>query len=610
MNLIKSILFMYLVLFSSCNPSRTKRKLASLTLSTSNWSYDSSNNVYYQIGVTYCTNPASTTYETLGIYVPGEYMTCTQGSSAYSCSINSSGKKGSYTASNAPFVMPINTSGYSAQKAPTSYSYSTVSTFLEKGIIYIYAGCRGRYEGTETSDSYYSGAPWGVTDLKAAIRFLRYNADSIPGDLARFYTFGHSGGGAQSCLMGVTGNSELYDDYLNKIGAAMEDASGNEIKDNIKGSQCWCPITNLDTADAAYEWNMGQYATSGTRASGTFTKSLSDDLTAQYVEYVNDLKLKDPNGNELTLTSTNEGTYYNYLKSVIEESLNNFLTDTTFPYTPSSSSGVGPPSIRHLESYETAADYISSLNSDEEWITYNSTSGNYTISSIEAFVNHCKSATKDVGAFDDLSKSQAENKLFGISYSTYTKHFDSIMATLLTDKSSTYSSLSNWDSSYPTDYTNDLSVTDTLGKTITERVNMYNPMYYLNSYYDGYQSSDVADYFRINSGITQGDTSNVVEMNLFLALTNYGKNVAFTTVWEQGHTEAERSGDADDNFISWIAEIEGVSDSSESSSSTSTSTSTSEDDDDDDDDPQVISSNSNFSNLNIICIICLILFLL
>ena len=83
-----------------------------------------------------------------------------------------------------------------------------------------------------------------------------------------------------------------------------------------------------------------------------------------------------------------------------------------------------------------------------------------------------------------MSKSQAENKLFGISYSTYTKHFDSIMATLLTDKSSTYSSLSNWDSSYPTDYTNDLSVTDTLGKTITERVNMYNPMYYLNSYYD------------------------------------------------------------------------------------------------------------------------------
>ena len=345
MERINSILFIYLILFSTISSlPHSQRKLASLTLDSSNWSYDSTNNVYYQIGVTYCTNPASTTYETLGIYVPGEYMTCTQGSSStYTCSINSSGTKGSYTAKNAPFVMPVNTSGYSAMTAPTSYSYSTVSTFLEKGIIYIYAGCRGRYEGTETSDSYYAGAPWGVTDLKAAIRFLRYNSASIPGDLGRFYTFGHSGGGAQSCLMGITGNSELFTDYLNDIGAAMEDASGNEIKDNIKGSQCWCPITNLDTADAAYEWNMGQYASSGTRASGTFTKTLSDDLVEEYVKYVNNIKLKDPNGNTLTLTSTNAGTYYDYLKSVIEESLNNFLADTTFPYTPSSDSSGGGP---------------------------------------------------------------------------------------------------------------------------------------------------------------------------------------------------------------------------------------------------------------------------
>ena len=92
------------------------------------------------------------------------------------------------------------------------------------------------------------------------------------------------------------------------------------------------------------------------------------------------------------------------------------------------------------------------------------------------------------------------------------------MANLLTNKASTYSSLSNWETSYPTDYTNDLSVIDKLGKTISYRVNMYNPMYYIHSYYAGYQSSDVADYFRINTGITQGDTSSVVEMNLFLAL--------------------------------------------------------------------------------------------
>ena len=44
-------------------------------------------------------------------------------------------------------------------------------------------------------------------------------------------------------------------------------------------------------------------------------------------------------------------------------------------------------------------------------------------------------------AFDDFGKSQAENKLFGIDGTTHTKHFDSIMARLLNDKSSTYSAL-------------------------------------------------------------------------------------------------------------------------------------------------------------------------
>ena len=118
--------------------------------------------------------------------------------------------------------------------------------------------------------------------------------------------------------MGVTGNSELYDAYLKDNGAAMTDAKGNPLGDNVKGSQCWCPITNLDTADAAYEWNLGQYYSFGTRKDGTFTKLLSDDLSQVYVKYVNDIKLKDPNGNVLNLTNTNEGSYYNYLKSIIE----------------------------------------------------------------------------------------------------------------------------------------------------------------------------------------------------------------------------------------------------------------------------------------------------
>ena len=155
-----------------------------------------------------------------------------------------------------------------------------------------------------------------------------------------------------------------------------------------------------------------------------------------------------------------------------------------------------------------------------------------------------------------ISKKQAENKVFGIDGTTYTKHFDKIVAELLTNNKESYSSLENWVESYPDDYTNDLSVKDSKEKTILERVNMYNPMYYLNSYYEGYKKSDVADYFRINTGIAQGDTGNVVEMNLYLALINYGKNAKFTTVWAKGHVEAERTGTSQENFIAWVNEIE------------------------------------------------------
>ena len=42
-------------------------------------------------------------------------------------------------------------------------------------------------------------------------------------------------------------------------------------------------------------------------------------------------------------------------------------------------------------------------------------------------------------------------------------------------------------------YAEDLERTDALGTSVTERVNMYNPMYYLEDYYEGYQSAEVAD---------------------------------------------------------------------------------------------------------------------
>ena len=552
------------------------KQIANITVNMNNWSYDSVNDIYYQLNLSYCNRASAPEYETLSIYIPGKYLDGVKNSNGtYNCSINEKNKVGNYSAGNAPIVIPINTPGYSAQTAPTSYNPQEVKSYTDSGIIYVYPGCRGRDNG----DNFTGGAPWGVTDLKASIMYLKFNKEIIPGDTEKIFTFGHSGGGAQSAIVGSSGDNELYESYLEAIGAAMTDKNGYVISSSVYGSMCWCPITNLDTADEGYEWYMGQY----TRSNDTWTYELSKDLATKYGEYINKLGLKDPTGKTLTLDKSNDGiytsgSYYDYQKSIIEESLNNFLADTTFPYTPSNnmgpmagmpsgemptgnnSAGEAPPetiqnnatSTNSNETYQTAQDYINSLNSDGEWIEYDASKNIVKVKSIESFVKHCKTPTKSVPAFDDLNRSQAENSLFGNNKSN-TLHFDSTIAELLSSNNDKYSKLSGYNSTYANEYANDIKVTDKYNYTVKERVNMYNPMYYLCDYYNS-STSTIAKHWRINSGIEQGDTATTVESNLALALNQSGKtdSVELNVVWGQGHTQAERNGDATSNFISWI----------------------------------------------------------
>ena len=67
-----------------------------------------------------------------------------------------------------------------------------------------------------------------------------------------------------------------------------------------------------------------------------------------------------------------------------------------------------------------------------------------------------------------------------------------------------------------------------VGHTVDYRLNMYSPMYYLLSSSDGYQTSTVAKYFRINTGLWQSDTAVNTEANLVLALQNYGSDVDYS----------------------------------------------------------------------------------
>ena len=87
-------------------------------------------------------------------------------------------------------------------------------------------------------------------------------------------------------------------------------------------------------------------------------------------------------------------------------------------------------------------------------------------------------------------------------------------------------------------------------------MNMYTPLYYLLQSEKGYGTSTVAKYWRIRTGINQSDTALTTEVNLALALDNCDsvKDVDFETVWGQGHTEAERTGNSTENFIAWVNE--------------------------------------------------------
>lgn len=532
----------------------------SLTFDNAAWQYDEANDIYWQVGVVYVANPASLDYETLGIYVPGAYLEATaNGDGTYTASVKSDAQVGQFTAATAPYILPVNTPGYNASQAPT-WLADGIANYTQAGMIYLQPGIRGRDNTTDSQgQEVVGGAPWGVTDLKAAIRYVRYNKDVLPGDTDKIVSFGHSGGGAQSAVLGASGDSTLYNPYLEALGAAMKDKEGNPISDAPYGTMTWSPITSLDYADAAYEWNLGQFADSNTRAEGTFTQALSQDLAKEYANYINQLGLKHE-GQALTLAESSEGiytqgSYATYLEGVVNQSLNNFLADTSFPYT---SDGAGPGGSTESVTYETAQAYIDRLNAEAQWVTYDAATNTAKISSLADFAKYVKTASKSVPAFDALDRSLAENAVFGVADANEL-HFDQLVARLLKNNQAKYESLTDWNSQYVTDFESDLAKTDSLGKTIAERQDLYNPMFYLTSAYSGYQTSKPAPHWRIRSGLSQGDTALTVETNLALALENQAngavKSVDFATVWGQGNTTAERTGHASANFIQWVQEI-------------------------------------------------------
>ena len=189
-----------------------------------------------------------------------------------------------------------------------------IGAALKRGFVIVSYGCRSRSDAPDADGNYLGHSPATVTDTKAAIRYLRYNADALPaGDTELIFVNGTSGGGGLTTIIASSGNSADYYESLYEIGAAGIVRSGDsgyadEINDDIFGAIAYCPINDLGSADAAYEWTYydtraelyenGKLSYSG--VSQEQTMAASAELRDAYGAYVNGLGLKLEDGTALT----------------------------------------------------------------------------------------------------------------------------------------------------------------------------------------------------------------------------------------------------------------------------------------------------------------------
>ena len=190
--------------------------------------------------IPYCENPKDADMQRLSIFVNEDMA---EGKTV-----------GGYTLANAPIFMPNTVGGYMPgpieEPGENPIRHETNASFfaLLRGYVVVSPGIRGR--GMKNAAGEFIGtAPAHIVDYKAAVRYLKANRGRIPGDPDRIISNGTSAGGALSSLLGASGNHPDFVPYLAEIGAADAD-------DSIFAASCYCPITNLDHADMAYEWEF------------------------------------------------------------------------------------------------------------------------------------------------------------------------------------------------------------------------------------------------------------------------------------------------------------------------------------------------------------------
>ena len=458
--------------------------------------------------IDYCTKPKDP-IQKLNIFVPEGYY--------HGEMVNG------YTRDTAPVFLPNTVGGYMPgpcdEPGIDAHTKHLNSLFfaLEHGCVAVSAGIRGRTSGKKASEFFEGSkegslgeatgrlvgrAPALIVDYKAAIRYLRHNAESIPGDKERIITNGTSAGGALSALAGATGNSADYEPYLNEIGAAEE-------RDDIFAASCYCPIHNLEHADMAYEWlfcGLNDYHRTKHQRTETGIIRVPDDgvmtdeqiavskpLKDLFPAYVNSLNLKDEDGNALTLDADGEGTFRQYVKSRViaaaQKELDTHDSEKNRSFVMTKGSEID------------AQDYLVKENgivTDLDWDGY----------------VHKITRMKAAPAFDGLYMNTPENEEFGDEH-TDARHF--------------------------TQFSMEHSLAKEPKLADPKMVTLLNPTCYIGR-------ADNARHWRIRHGAFDRDTSIAIPVILSLLLKNSGIDTDFALPWGLPH-----SGDYDlEDLFAWI----------------------------------------------------------
>lgn len=280
-----------------------------------NWNYIKEHKVYLSEGNVYCANPKDSSKQSLHIYVPEKLLNKDFSINGDAQLLSRNGN--AYTAASIPIVFYNDIGGY-AECSP-AYLNPRNQRYLDDGYVLVSVGARGRQ--TLSPDGEGIGkAPAALVDLKAAVRWLRKHAHEFPGDTEKIISVGTSAGGAMSALLGVSGNDAAFLPYLEEIGAAMGE------RDDIYAVQAYCPITNLEHADEAYEWMFHSKRIftfspkSKPEVLDSFQMKVSQQLREQFVSYLNSLPL-----NEKLSEDGRSGSFYDGIMTSLSDSLTVFL---------------------------------------------------------------------------------------------------------------------------------------------------------------------------------------------------------------------------------------------------------------------------------------------